>query len=60
MYTIEYRRNRKRIREATHSDNPQVARQKLRQRKAQIRMGTFAGPQVEPITVGERAQPILR
>src|SRR5436309_1126943 len=60
LYSIQYYKNGKRIRESTGSAKYNVAEQKLKRRVAQIATGTFVGPQVERVKVAELAEPFLR
>jgi integrase len=53
LWTIQYYKHGKRIREATGLSDERAAKQKLRQRLQQLSTGTFVGLQVERIRVGE-------
>jgi integrase len=60
LWSIQYYRNRKRIRESTGSPDEKVAKQKLRHRLQQIASGTYIGPQVERVKVGELSDAFFR
>ena len=53
LWTIQYYKGGKRIREATGLSDERAAKQKLRQRLQQLSTGTFVGAQVERIRVDE-------
>lgn len=60
LWTIQYYKDGKRIREATGTSNLKAANQKLRQRLQQLSTGEYVGPQVERTRVGELAEPFFR
>ncbi|HET9284281.1 MAG TPA: site-specific integrase [Candidatus Angelobacter sp.] len=60
LWTIQYYKDGKRIREATGTSNEKEAKQKLRQRLQQLSTGTFVGLQVERIRVEDLWEPFSR
>jgi integrase len=53
LWTIQYYKHGKRIREATGLSDERAAKRKLRQRLQELATGSYVGPQVERIKVNE-------
>jgi integrase len=60
LWTIQYYRDGKRIREATGLSNYQAARQKLNQRLHQVATRTLVEPHIERTRVEDLAEPFFR
>src|SRR6266542_6872203 len=60
LFTIYYHKDSKRIREATHTANFQIAQQLLKRRVGEIAKGEFVGPEIERIRVSELWDPFRR
>jgi integrase len=60
VWWVKYYRNGKSYRESTHKTNEKEAQDFLKQRLAEITVGTFVGPCTERIRVEELAEDFLR
>ena len=60
MYTIQYYKDGKRIRESTGTSDKKLAEEKLKDRLAQLRTGAFIDPKIEKIRVSELLEEFFR